>query len=284
MTILTLDIGGSEIKAAHYQTDGSCSKTLPNQKTAVSAQDNHIGTQIVQICREEQTHTALQGVAISSAGVIDPYRGTVLHAGPSIPGYSGTALKQTIENQCGLPCSVENDVNAMALGEAWLGAAQNSSSALCLTLGTGLGGAILLEGKLWRGANYAAGEIGVCPLGDGRRLEQAASTTALLATYAERRGEHINGKTLFQRLRAGDADAAGLLPAIHLLAPETLLIGGGIAAQHDLIEPRIRAQLAEKLPAQHFMPKNIRCASLGNRAGMIGALRWFLDSRPTRPQ
>ena len=76
----------------------------------------------------------------------------------------------------------------------------------------------------------------------------------------------------------------GLLPAIHLLAPETLLIGGGIAAQHDLIEPRIRAQLAEKLPALHFMPKNIRCASLGNRAGMIGALRWFLDSRPTRPQ
>ena len=220
----------------------------------------------------------------------------MLHAGPSIPGYSGTALKQTIESQCGLPCSVENDVNAMALGEAWLGAAQNSSSALCLTLGTGLGGAILLEGKLWRGANYAAGEIGVCPLGDGRRLEQAASTTALLATYAERRGEHIDGKTLFQRLRAGDANAAyaldhmlgaltdGLLPAIHLLAPETLLIGGGIAAQHDLIEPRLRAQLAGKLPALHFMPKNIRCASLGNRAGMIGALRWYLDSRPTRPQ
>lgn len=89
MTILTLDIGGSEIKAAHYQTDGSCSKTLSNQKTAVSAQDNHIGEQIVRICREEQTHAALQGVAISSAGVIDPYRGTVLHAGPSIPGYSG---------------------------------------------------------------------------------------------------------------------------------------------------------------------------------------------------
>ena len=60
-----------------------------------------------------------------------------------------------------------------------------------------------------------------------------------------------------------------------------VLIGGGIAAQHDLIEPRIRAQLAEKLPAQHFMPKNIRCASLGNRAGMIGALRWFLDSKAT---
>ena len=63
-----------------------------------------------------------------------------------------------------------------------------------------------------------------------------------------------------------------------------VVIGGGIAAQHGLIEPRIRAQLAEKLPALHFMPQTIRCASLGNRAGMIGALRWFLDSKPVLAQ
>lgn len=289
MPILTIDIGGSEIKSALYRRDGSLIADYPARPSAISAADNQLEAQITALCREVQAEQALEGVAISSSAVINPYSGRVEFAGPTIPNYTGANLKSAVERACGLPCSIENDVNSMALGEAWLGAAKGQSSAFCLTLGTGLGGALLLDGKLWRGANFTAGEIGQMPRHDGRRTEEIVSTTALLHDYQQRGGNGINGREFFRRLRAGEARAEAafqalmeelaqsLMPVIFLFAPQAIIVGGGISAQREFIEPQLKAAIAKRLPP-YFMPGRIACAELGNAANMLGALRWFLDS------
>lgn len=293
MPILTIDIGGSEIKSALYERSGRLLADFPARPSAISATDNQLEAQITALCREVQAAQALDGVAISSSAVINPYSGRVEFAGPTIPNYTGTNLKTAVEQACGLPCSIENDVNSMALGEAWLGAAKGRDSVFCLTLGTGLGGALLLGGKLWHGANFTAGEIGLMPLPDGRRSEETVSTTALLRDYHERSGDEVNGREFFARLRAGDALAQhsfehlmatlaqSLMPVIFLFAPQAVIVGGGISAQRDLIEPQLTAAIAKRLPP-YFMPGLIACAELGNHANMLGALRWFLNSEATK--
>lgn len=291
MNILTIDIGGTEIKSAIYREDGTCQRELPNQPTAVTREGNRIGEQIIELVRNVQNDEHIDGVAIASAGVIDPQRGEVVFAGDTIPGYIGTQLAALVTEHSGLPCTAENDVNAVALGESWLGAAKDSDSALCITVGTGIGGAIIINGQLVRGHNFAAGEIGYLPGVDGKTYEQSASTSALLADYFARTGERIDGKTLFARAGSGDehAEAAlsrqidilvqGLLAANYLLAPQAIVIGGGIAAQRDILEPRIRDAFSAHIKSSRLMPQHIRCAVLGNRAGMLGALRHFLQTQ-----
>lgn len=287
MNILTIDIGGTEVKSALYREDATLLAGLPNQATAVTREGNRIGEQITALIAEVQASHPLDGVAIASAGVIDHRSGAVVFAGDTMPGYTGTPLAAIVSTQSGLPCSVENDVNAVALGESWLGAAKGSSSALCITVGTGIGGAIVIDGQLIHGHNFAAGEIGYLPAADGKTFEQSASTTALLADYASNSGERIDGKTLFARVVQGEqcANAAltrqiealteGLLAANYLFAPQTIVIGGGIAAQREILEPRIHAAFAARIKSPRLMPQHIRCAALGNKAGMLGALRHF---------
>ncbi len=289
MNIITIDIGGTEIKSALYQENGELIANFDNRQTQKSENDNQISEQVLDICRKALAQHHIDGVAIATAGVVNPHAGEVIYAGPTIPNYSHTKLKAYVESAFSLPCSVENDVNAMAMGEAWLGAAKGYQSAFCLTLGTGLGGALLFNGTVWHGETFCAGEIGHLPQANGKRLEQLASTTALLNNYEVLTGEKITGKMLFERLQQGDSNAEqalskmlntlahGLASVVLIAAPEIIVVGGGIAAQRDIIEPRLQSALSAQLPSEHFMPKTIRCATLGNRAGMIGALRGWLN-------
>lgn len=289
MTILCIDIGGTEIKSAIYNLKGELVFAFENLPTSITKNNNQIKEQVLSIGERALEKYHIKGVAIATAGVVDVNSGTIVQAGQTIPNYIGTNLKSAIESRFNLPCTVENDVNAVAFGEAWLGGAQHSDSTLFITLGTGLGGAVIINGKLWRGANFAAGEIGQLPLGNGKNLEELASTTALLANYQKYTNEVIDGKIFFQRFRQADQYAElaltemldvlsdGLLSSIYLMAPEMIVIGGGIATQHDILIPRLQTLLQNKVSAPHFMPKHIICATLGNKAGMIGALRCFLN-------
>ncbi len=286
-TLLTIDIGGTEIKSALHNEQGQLLTAFDNQKTAVSDSDNKITEQVLSLCQQAINTQDIDGVAIDTAGAVNPYTGEIVFAGPNIPNYMGTNLKQSVEQSFNLPCSVENDVNAFALGEAWQGVSRGCQSALYFTIGTGLGGAVLLDGKLWRGDNFSAGEVGHIPLSDGQRLEEVASTSAMLKDYQRNTGNDINGKEFFRRLKAGDTQAdtslnlmierlaQGILPGIYLFAPTAIIIGGGIAAQKDILEPLLRTAIAEKLPSPRFMP-DVYCATLGNRANMLGALQHWL--------
>lgn len=290
--ILTIDIGGTAIKSAIYAENGDCLQEFPAQATQKTETGNTIATQIATLAMDVKRHHTIDGVAISSAAIIHPIEGKVMTAGPSIAGYAGTELKATIEQATGLPCTAENDVNCAALGEYWLGAGKGSESVFCITVGTGVGGAALMQGKLWHGYNYAAGEIGFIPVPpNGEIFESVASTTALLRFYQEKTGQQVDGRTIFQRAAQGEQAAIesidllmnnlamGLCAPIYLFAPETLIIGGGIAEQKAVFESQLRTALERYILRPYLMPKRIVCAALGNRAGMIGALKHFLDSR-----
>ncbi len=290
MNILTIDIGGTEIKSAVYNEQSQLLVDFDNQSTRVSSHDNAIAEQVVDLIKAAQTRLPLDGVAIATAGVVDTQAGKIIHAGPTIPNYRGTDFKHLVAKHVGLPCVVENDVNAMAVAECAL--LDNVGSAFCITIGTGLGGAVIINGKLWRGHHFSAGEIGCIPVSDdsrdNKRLEEVASTTALLRHYGRLSGQRVNGKAFFKQLQQGDelakaafeqtmsALARGLCAPLCLFAPEVLIIGGGIAKQGSIISDAVKRHLQKQLTSEYFLPERICTAQLGNRAGMLGALRLFL--------
>jgi predicted NBD/HSP70 family sugar kinase len=192
-------------------------------------------------------------------------------------------LRAEIEALTHLPCTVENDVNAAGLGESWLGAGKGARSAFCIFVGTGIGGALVLDGHLVHGASAAAGEIGFLPFAGGS-LEQLASMTALLQNTGAATGEEV-----FQRLAAGDAKALaalddmtqkiayGLAEICCIVNPEVLIMGGAVMAQREFFEPRFKRHLEKLLPEALLKNTRLAFAELGTSAGFTGALRHFLQ-------
>jgi predicted NBD/HSP70 family sugar kinase len=224
-----------------------------------------------------------EGVAVCSPGLIDAEKGEVIFAGPNFPGYTGMKLREEIERLTHLPCTVENDVNAAGLGESWLGAGKGAKSAFCLFVGTGIGGALVLDGHLIHGASAAAGEIGFLPFAGGH-FEKIASTSAILQQVGAATGEEV-----FQRAANGEEKALAALEEMAkkianalaeiccIVNPEVLIMGGAIMAQREFFEPRLNCYLAELLPEALRKNTRIAFAQLGTAAGFTGALRHFLQ-------
>ena len=197
-------------------------------------------------------------------------------------------LKRKLKVLLEIPCTVENDVNCACLGEVWKGSAQNVSSAVMLTIGTGVGGAVYLNNDLWTGISYTAGEIGYMHI-QGKYFQDLASTTALLESYEQKTHEKVDGKTLFELAKgmnyyAIDAVheqmnylAEGLVNICYLLNPEKIILGGGIMAQKDYIMPILERSLNGKIVDKRFLTTKIEAATLDNDAGMLGALYHFLQ-------
>ena len=292
MKYLCFDIGGTYIKYAVYDELGQVILTTQKVKTQVDATSNGILNQVVDVIEQVQATVALDGIAISTAGVVDAADGSIRFAGPTIPGYTGTPIKATIEAKTQLPCAVLNDVNAACLGEYWQGLTESHKpqSLVCLTLGTGVGGAVMLDGKLVNGITDMAGELGYLPVGHST-LQELASTTALLQRAKAVHGSFLTGEQLFELVRTGMhpeletvlqevmADlATGLLSVIYLLNPEVIILGGGILAQADLLLPLLHAALEEQVISPRFLTATIQPATLGNDAGMLGALYHLLTT------
>ncbi|MGV3011752.1 ROK family protein [Streptococcus thoraltensis] len=294
MLLLGIDIGGTSIKSDIYDEKGCSQKYFQERETPVDLEKgtNQIADCILNIITAYLDRgIALAGVGISSAGVIDATLGEVVYAGPTIPDYKGTALKQLVEETFNLPCAVENDVNCAALGESWLGAGKGASSFVCLTVGTGIGGAIVLNGKVWRGFSHSAGEVGYLPV-QNDAWQNKASTTAMIKDYCQQKDlPTATGKAVFDAYDGGDDIARsvidqfvnhfveGLLPILYLINPEKLLIGGGIFARSEILLPRISQRLESALQATQFLPKELESTKLGNEAGRIGAIYWLLQQK-----
>lgn len=295
MSILALDIGGTAIKYGLFDSSGLAVTALYEKATPKSKSTNYIMEMVTQIIKDMNKNHLIEGIAISTAGVVDSKTGTVVFAGPTIPGYTNTPIKQTIERLFRIPCEVENDVNCAALGEWWKGSGKDSHSLICITIGTGVGGAVILDGQLWHGSAHSAGEIGYLPMPSGRMLQEEASATALVADYSllsSVPAKQLNGKIIFENAKSGDVKAIkaidnmldalnhGLLAAAYLVSPDTIIIGGGIAAQKEYLENKIAAKLKQQIVSERMLPKRIACAELGNTAGMIGAVYHFLGKHP----
>jgi predicted NBD/HSP70 family sugar kinase len=236
----------------------------------------------------------LKGVGIATAGVVDPETGKILFASASFPGYEGTNLKKIIEQRCLFPCTVENDVNAAALGEFWQGAGRGARSLFCITVGTGIGGALILDGKLVRGATYSAGEIGYTKIGEPGTLESLAATSALIREVAAAKNldpQELDGQKIFAWAQDGDEVAtaaldkmiarlaAGIANDCYIVNPELIILGGGIMAQTKYIGPRLDAELKKVLLPLIYKGTQGVFAKLGNDAGMAGAVYNFLQRK-----
>ena len=157
MAIMVLDIGGTAIKSGLY-IDGELTDI---RETPTEAQKGkaHVVNRAKEIITDYQQHSAFERIGISTAGQVDPVRGEIIYANENIPGYTGTKLKEIMEQQFHVPACVENDVNAAAIGESVFGAGKGYKEFVCLTYGTGVGGAIFTNGKLYTGSSFSAGGV-----------------------------------------------------------------------------------------------------------------------------
>ena len=287
MAIMVLDIGGTAIKSGLY-IDGELTDIRETPTEAQKGKE-HVVNRAKGIITDYQQHSAFERIGISTAGQVDPVRGEILYANENIPGYTGTKLKEIMEQQFHVPACVENDVNAAAIGEFVFGAGKGFKEFVCLTYGTGVGGAIFTNGKLYTGSSFSAGEFGAIVTHPEARFagqnifsgcyEEYASTTALVKNAKRFDSSLSNGRKIFERFAEPDVKALvdrwileivyGLTTIIHMLNPECAILGGGIMEQ-----PYVLEQLREKLYPNlisSFRQVKIEKAALGNRAGMLGA-------------
>lgn len=291
MKIIGIDIGGTTIKADLYDEFGTSLNHFKDIETIIDYDlgTNQILNQVCDLIGEYTLNHSIDGVGISTAGVVNANTGEIIYAGYTIPGYIGVNFTSEIEKRFGLSTFVENDVNCAALGELWKGQAKDKKNVVMVTIGTGIGGSIIVNGQIVNGFNYTAGEVGYIPVGDSD-WQSKASTTALIHLYQKKSLKtNQTGRTFFTDLKSGDKVAKetfeifvenltkGLLTISYLLNPEILILGGGILAKKDILLPEIQSSLAKNAMDNRFLPKNLVVATLGNEAGRIGAVKNFLD-------
>ncbi|HEM3661612.1 TPA: ROK family protein [Streptococcus suis] len=287
-TYLAIDIGGTQIKYGRLDEAG---QILESYKIDTEAHKGgpHILATVKKLVADFHAQAPLSGVAISSAGMVDPDKGEIFYSGPQIPNYAGTQFKSEIETSFGLPCEIENDVNCAGLAEGISGAGQDCQISLCLTIGTGIGGCLLVDGQIFHGFSNSACEVGYLHLSDGA-FQDLASTTALVQEVARLHGQDPsdwNGYKIFQEAKAGDAHCIaaidrmvnylgqGIANICYVANPEVVILGGGIMAQKDYLFEKIQAALKENLVSSLADKTRLAFAEHENAAGMLGAFYHF---------
>jgi len=298
--LIGIDIGGTKIAAALVTNHGRFSNLI-KVDTPVNQGPPAIIQAVIRLveslCKQAQEQQlSVLGIGIGSAGQIDVNTGTVIYAVETMPGWTGTILGTLVENETGLPVIVDNDVNAMALGEMCFGAGRGYSNTLYAAVGTGIGGAVILNGQLWHGINWSAGELGhilvdyksdrVCNCGATGHLEAYAAGPAIAKTYYQRKGlsestdlrpvvvAAVEGDALAREALAEGAKIMGAAMAglAAVLNPEALILGGGVALLGELWwDPFEAAVRANPMPAARKIV--LKRAELGNEAVLIGAAK-----------
>ena len=211
MKIVGIDIGGTMIKYGLISLDGEISAGGEIPTEAEKGIENLFQkiSGIIEVYPKEK----LLGIAVSGTGQVDGNIGKVIGGNDIIPGWIGTDLVKMLEKKFSLPAVLENDVNCAALGEKWLGAGKEKKDFICVTIGTGIGGGIVMNDDILRGDTCVAGEFGhiqivknglECMCGKKGCYERYASATALVRMVKEKTGLKLNGKEIFERERAGE--------------------------------------------------------------------------------
>ena len=286
MNILAIDIGGTMIKYGLVSSDGEILSTDKIETEAEKGLEN-ILNKIDNIFKRYKENNPV-GIAVSGTGQINGIIGKVIGGNPIIPNWIGTNLVKILEKKYNLPAVLENDVNCVALGEKWIGAGKDLSNFICLTIGTGIGGGIILNNQLFRGENFVAGEFGHTLIKKGE-FEQFASTTALIRLVKEKTGKILNGKEIFDLEKKEIVEyqevisewienlTDGLSSIVYCFNPANIILGGGVIGQGEPLINRIKNSLFKKIGSQFKEKLNITQAKLGNNAGMIGASYLLLE-------
>ena len=288
MRIAVIDMGGTRIKSGIW--NGKNLGEIKEQDTNALKGGACVMENVLKILK---TYLPFDAVGVSTAGQVDTSRGTIYYANENIPGYTGMEIKKKIQSEFGCLVEVENDVNAAALGEAYFGAGKGVKDFLCLTYGTGVGGAIVLDGRVYPRHTWSAGSFGgivVHPeaMKEGEEFsgcyEKYASATALVKKAAETDPSLTDGRKIFEKIERPevrdivdnwiDEIVYGLLTLVHVFDPMKILLGGGILEQEYII-CQVKKRMASRL-SLGFRGVEIEKARLGNRAGLMGAA-WMAE-------
>ena len=285
--VLAFDIGGTWVKVGVVDARG---RLLFSDQLATQSESD--GTALLRrllaVAEPLMARHAPAGIAFSTLGIIDPAEGRLVGAVEAITGYFGQSPKTSFESAFGVPVVVENDGNCVALAEGWTGAAAGVQHYLALSLGTGIGGGIVIDGRLYRGADGAAGEWGYM-LVDGKVWEDHASPRGLAAAAEKARpGCGLDAQGVFAARDRGDAEmaavvgawfgllATGLANLLFAFNPARVVIGGGITARGPAFLNELRAEMRQRLRPEFHRMCDVALASAGNQAGLLGAARLWL--------
>ncbi|MTI94088.1 MAG: ROK family protein [Firmicutes bacterium] len=297
-----IDLGGTNIAGGLVNGNGKLlekieTPTLSERGSALVIAD------IVKLCKKLASREQVRAVGIGFPGFVDS-RGQVLFA-PNL-GWQDVLLTPALESQLGLPVRVANDASVAALAEARAGVTSEFASSLFLTLGTGVGGGIVIDGKLWNGSRGAAGEVGHmvvgeslhnCGCGKNGCLEAFASATALVqyaAHLMENRPSVLpanpDARAVFAAARQGDEVASmaverlihylalGIVNLINIFDPDAVAIGGGLARAGEQLFTPLRKAIAGNLLVPDLAMPPILLARMGNDAGIVGAAMLGADT------
>lgn len=305
-----IDVGGTNVKIALVDEKGKIiySNSVPTYANmGYEYTVNNIKQAIRDLMKETNTDSKnIQGIGFDFPGQVD-YKTGVVKLAPNIPGWVNVPIAKMIEDEFHIPTKIDNDVRCAALGELNFGAGKGCENFICITVGTGVGSGLVINGKLVRGAANAAGEIGhiklqmndgpICGCGDTGCLEAFASGPSIVAMAQEylKSGKSTKFRELAgaegeitpylvaKAAEAGDPVARrifervgtylgmGLTSVINLLNPEKVIIGGGVAEAGDLLLAPVRKTVQERAMVVARESVEIVPAQLGNTAGVIGA-------------
>lgn len=285
---VSIDIGGTAIKYGIIDEEGQI-LSRSEMKTEAHKGGPAILSKTLAIVEELSSREKVSGICISTAGMVDTEKGEIFYSAPLIPNYAGTKFKETMEQRFGLPCEVENDVNCAGLAEAVSGGAKGSRVSLILTIGTGIGGCAVIDGKVFHGAGNSACEIGYMHMdgSDFQTLGAASILTKRVAAMKQEPAEVWNGYHIFEEAKKGDAQCIqaieemtdvlgkGIANICYVLDPEVIVLGGGIMAQEEFLRERIEGALKKYLVPSIAAHTRIEFAKHRNDAGMLGAFYNF---------
>jgi glucokinase len=305
--VFAADLGGTYLRVALVDESGKIHQQA-KQRTPKGDSPDYVVDALAAAAENWRTDgRCIAAASIMVPGTVDNDNAVVVQA-PNLPALSGFPLKGVLEKRFGWPVLLENDANAAAVGEMWMGAARGCRDVVSVTLGTGVGGGVILDGQLWRGAHGSAGEIGhatvdpfsglKCKCGNVGCLEMFASATAIVRMTREDlprfpnsvlHRQELTAERVYDAGRGGDELALsvfkrfgvylgiGLANLINIIDPEIIVIAGGAVNGWDLFARDMQREVNERAVRATAQQVKIAIAECGDNAGLLGAARLAFD-------
>ena len=316
--VLGIDIGGTNLVVGSVAEDGSALHALDSEPTHAEAGQTDVLDRLITLAqrtiertRKEVRGADIIGVGVGAPGPLDTKRGIVLLT-PNL-GWVNLPLRQIIHERLGLPAALDNDANCAVLGEWWMGAARGTRNAIGITIGTGIGGGIIVDGKLYHGASDCAGEIGHTTIDtEGRRCkcgnygcleayasgpnialraveELKAGAVSRLADYVGGDLRQVTAQTVYQAAHDGDQLAlevvndtakflgVGIANLLNVFNPEVVVVCGGVTLAGDRLFDPLRREVARRAFKPAVSVCRIIPCELSGTAGVYGAAKVYLE-------
>lgn len=287
---VSIDIGGTAIKYGMIDENGTI-LSRNEMKTEAWKGGPSILEKALNIVEDYRKEEEISGICISTAGMVDTVKGEIFYSAPLIPDYAGTKFKETMESRFGVPCEVENDVNCAGLAEYAAGASKGSKVAVMLTIGTGIGGSMIINGEVFHGFSGSACEVGYMHMegGDFQTLGAASILTKKVAAWKNEPTDEWNGYHIFEEAKKGDelcnraidemvdVLGKGIANICFVVNPEVVVLGGGIMAQEEFLRDKIESAVKKYLVSSIAEHTTIAFAQHRNDAGMLGAFYHYMQ-------